>query len=549
MKRRITTGGKASKVRRGKTANPKRHNVHAVARRNRLSDFDLKEQLDQRTDELAEARRHLAEALEQQTATSEVLGIISRSPTNAQPVFNAIVESAARLCGAVFSVMWLYDGDVLHHVANNNFTPEVIKRILETYPKRPDRSTVGGRAVLDGKLAHIPDTLADPNYSHELAMAGNWRSVLSAPMLRDGKPVGAISVGKSEPTPFSEQQIHLLNTFSTQAVIAIENTRLLSELRESLQQQTATADVLKVISRSTFDLQAVLNTLVESAATLCEAYNSSIWRADGERLILVAHYGPITVDSLPLVRGTVAGRTVLDGRTFHIADVQSAADEFLESSENARRWGFHAILCVPLMREGVAIGLIGLRRTEAQLFTERQVALLQTFADQAAIAIENVRLFESVEARTRELAKSLEDLRTAQDRLVQTEKLASLGQLTAGIAHEIKNPLNFVNNFSAISVELIDELREALAGANLDNKLRARDQRDCGYAAGQSRQGRAARQARRRDRQEHAAALASGLRRAPARRYQRPRRGEPQSRLSRGAGREAGLQYHAGKVL
>ena len=231
--------------------------------------------------------------------------------------------------------------------------------------------------------------------------------------------------------------------------------------------------MLKVISRSTFDLQAVLNTLVESAATLCEAYNSSIWRADGERLILVAHYGPITVESLPLVRGIVAGRTVLDGRTFHIADVQSAADEFLESSENARRWGFRTILCVPLLREGIAIGLIGLRRTEAQLFTERQVALLQTFADQAAIAIENVRLFESVEARTRELAKSLEDLRTTQDRLVQTQKLASLGQLTAGIAHEIKNPLNFVNNFSAVSVELIDELRQALSGAHLDSKLRA----------------------------------------------------------------------------
>ena len=195
------------------------------------------------------------------------------------------------------------------------------------------------------------------------------------------------------------------------------------------------------------------------------------------------------------------------------------------------------------------IGVLASDRTEVKPFTDKQIELVTTFADQAVIAIENVRLFESVEARTRELAKSLEDLRTAQDRLVQTEKLASLGQLTAGIAHEIKNPLNFVNNFSAVSVELIDELREALSWSAPRQQAARRDQRDRRYAARQSRQGRAARQARRRDRQEHAAAFAPGLGRAPAGRYQRPGRGKPQSRLSRGAGREAGLQYHPGAVL
>jgi signal transduction histidine kinase len=249
------------------------------------------------------------------------------------------------------------------------------------------------------------------------------------------------------------------------------------ELSALLMQQTATADVLKVISRSAFDLNTVLDALVEAAARLCDADQGTIAREQDGVFQRAAAYGFSAdftdyVKVLPVIpeRGNASGRALLEGKVVHIPDVR--ADPEYTFVEGQKLGGFRTILSVPMLREGQAIGVLTLTRRDVRPFSEKQIELVSTFADQAAIAIENVRLFESVEARTRELAKSLDDLHIAQDRLVQTEKLASLGQLTAGIAHEIKNPLNFVNNFSAISVELIDELRAALAAVNIDDKLR-----------------------------------------------------------------------------
>ena len=318
----------------------------------------------------------------------------------------------------------------------------------------------------------------------EIARHQGHRTVLSVPLLREGESIGAIILRRNEVHPFSNKQIALLQTFADQAVIAIENVRLFDEvqartheLSESLQQQTATADVLKAISRSAFDLKTVLDALVEAATRLSEADQGNIARERDGVYQRVATYGLsddytayLTTQPVVPEPGTGMGRALLEGKVVHIPDVLT--DPGYTFVEAQRRGGFRTVLGVPMLREGVPIGVLALTRREVRPFTDKQIELVTTFADQAAIAIENVRLFESVEARTRELAASLEELRAAQDRLVQTEKLASLGQLTAGIAHEIKNPLNFVNNFSAVSVDLIDEMQETLEGLQLDEDKR-----------------------------------------------------------------------------
>jgi GAF domain-containing protein len=424
--------------------------------------------------ENARLLNELRETLQQQTATAEVLKVISRSTFDLQAVLNALTESAARLCGASRGLMLQFDGEVLRFAAAYGAWAGFIEYV-ESHPARPGRGSVSGIAAAERRICHVHDVLNESDYEYgDLVKQQGYRTVLSVPMLREGELLGVITILKSHVEPFTDTQIDLVTTFADQAVIAIENTRLLNELRESLQQQTATAEVLKVISRSAFDLPTVLETLVRSATRLCEADKAAIVRKKGEGLRFTEACG-FSPDFLEAVRdlpfeptlGSAAGRALLNGRTVHIPDVDADPDYAFA----ARKLGdYRAILAVPMLREGEPIGVLVLTRPDVRPFTGRQIEIAATFADQAAIAIENTRLFASVEARTRELAQSLEDLRTAQDRLVQTEKLASLGQLTAGIAHEIKNPLNFVNNFAALAIELLGELEEVLADAGLDGE-------------------------------------------------------------------------------
>ncbi|MGQ0579452.1 MAG: GAF domain-containing protein [Betaproteobacteria bacterium] len=371
--------------------------------------------------ELESRNRDLTELLEQQTATSDILRVISQSQRDVQPVFETIAANARKLCGAASGWVFTFDGEFINVAAADSASPEALETINQVFPMRPARSVVVARAILTRTLVYVPDIRQDPEYPQHLAQATGFLSALSIPMLRDGSPIGAIGVAGPEPSMFSERQITMLQTFADQAVIAIENTRLFNELEsrnrdlsESLEQQTATSDILRVISQSQTDVQPVFDTIAANARKLCEATGVTVFTFDGETIQDAASDG-VSAEGLEALRRTfpmppsqraATGRAVLTRAVAYIHDILEDAGYGLQGL--AEQATYRSIAAVPMLREGSPIGTITVTGAEPAMFSERQIAMLQTFADQAVIAIENTRLFNELESRNRDLAESLE---------------------------------------------------------------------------------------------------------------------------------------------
>jgi GAF domain-containing protein len=392
--------------------------------------------------ELRQRTSDLTETLEQQTATSKVLEVISRSAFDLHAVFETVAESSVRLCGADRADVRRFDGELLRMAVAYN-APQELKDFNFQNPIRPGRYSASGRAALTRRTVQIPDVLADPEYTYGSKDVEKIRTILAVPILKGDDLLGVLGIYHLEEIrPFTDKQIALVETFADQAAIAIDNVRLLDELRRSLEQQTVTADMLKLISRSTFDLKSVLNTLVESAARLCAADITTISRQKEGHYNVVAAYGfppgfQDYYETMPMDqgRGSLFGRILLERKPVQIVDV--LADPEYAMHELQKRAGFRTVLGVPLLRDGVPIGLLSVNRTTVRPFTDKQIELVTAFADQAAIAIENVRLFDEIQDKSRQLEVASQHK----------------SQFLANMSHELRTPLNAILGYTELMAD------------------------------------------------------------------------------------------------
>jgi signal transduction histidine kinase len=396
-----------------------------------------------------------SESLEQQTATSEILKVISSSTTDTQPVFEAIVQSGLKLFPEAAVGVTRPEGGQVQLAAIANIDPEKVTEWKKRFPFPLSREYMHGVAILERRMVDVPDAQAnaDPSLAPGIGnfLASGYRAITVMPMLRGDAAIGAISVVRLAPGPLTEKQIALLRTFADQAVIAIENVRLFNETRESLQQQTATSEILQVISDSPAEVKPILDAVAQRATRLCDSTSTSVYVLEGEILRRMAFSGPealIGTETLPYTPETLTGRTIAEGKAIHVHDIERERKAYPRSWEFAQKFGHHTMLAVPLMREGRPFGAMFLRRTEVRPFTDRQVALSKVFADQAAIGIENVRLFLEIQEKTRQLE------------IANKHK----SEFLANMSHELRTPLNAIIGFSEVlSERMFGEVNEKQA--------------------------------------------------------------------------------------
>jgi signal transduction histidine kinase len=389
-----------------------------------IENVRLFRELQEKNEALTQAHAQVSESLEQQTATAEILSVISSSPTDVQPIFDAIAERAMRLCEAEQGIVTKFDGEKIHLAALAHFDARGAEAMRRTFPLRPERGSAIGRAVLTRTVVHLPSLLDDPEYTFAgLARETGFRNGLAVPMLRDGRVIGIIGVARLTPGPFADRQIDILKTFADQAVIAVENVRLFKELEtrnreltEALEQQTATSEILRVISSFQTDVQPVFDAIAAKALDLCRATTGWVYRFDGELIHIAAAHSlrpeavEVIRESYPMLpsQGGGTARAVLSRAIVYIPDIREDHEYRLETLAQAA--DYLSVLAVPMLLEGKPIGVVVVTGAEAGAFSERQIELLQTFADQAVIAVQNVRLFTELGARTADLTRSVDQL-------------------------------------------------------------------------------------------------------------------------------------------